>query len=152
MVCTVYAVLTRNIPEAFNESKFIGFTMYTTCIIWLAFVPIYFSSSQSNHIALNITTLSVSISLSATVTLLCLFTPKLYIILLHPEKNIRQSMMPQHKYSKVAGKGHESPGQNAVIKVTTCIQTNRVDSATQSDGECLLPNANALGATAAQQL
>ena len=43
-VCTVYAVLTRKIPEAFNESKYIGFTMYTTCIIWLAFVPIYFST------------------------------------------------------------------------------------------------------------
>lgn len=146
VVCTVYAVLTRNIPEAFNESKFIGFTMYTTCIIWLAFVPIYFTSSQSNHIALNITTLSVSISLSATVTLLCLFSPKLYIILLHPEKNVRQSMMPQHKYSKVnkttigppvASDQPSQAGQNAVVKVTTCIQTNnnRVDSATQSDGK-----------------
>lgn len=139
-MCTVYAVLTRNIPEAFNESKFIGFTMYTTCIIWLAFVPIYFTSSQSNHIALNITTLSVSISLSATVTLLCLFSPKLYIILLHPEKNVRQSMMPQHKYSKSVSNKTQEPtvvGQNAVIKVTTCIQTNntRVDSATQSDGK-----------------
>ena len=37
-------------------------------------------------------------SLSATVTIACLFTPKLYIILLHPEKNIRQSMMNQSKY------------------------------------------------------
>ncbi len=24
VICTVYAVLTRKIPEAFNESKFIG--------------------------------------------------------------------------------------------------------------------------------
>ena len=32
-------------------------------------------------------------SLSATVTIACMFTPKLYIIILHPEKNIRQSMM-----------------------------------------------------------
>ena len=31
-------------------------------------------------------------------TIACLFTPKLYIILLHPEKNIRQSMMTQSKY------------------------------------------------------
>lgn len=45
--CTLYAVKTRKIPENFNESKFIGFTMYTTCIIWLAFVPIYFGTGNS---------------------------------------------------------------------------------------------------------
>lgn len=44
VVCTVYAVKTRHIPANFNESKFIGFTMYTTCIIWLAFLPIYFGT------------------------------------------------------------------------------------------------------------
>ena len=37
----------RKIPENFNESKFIGFTMYTTCIIWLAFVPLYFGTGNS---------------------------------------------------------------------------------------------------------
>ena len=51
MVCTVYAVLTRKIPEAFNESKHIGFTMYTTCIIWLAFVPIYFSTANNVEVS-----------------------------------------------------------------------------------------------------
>lgn len=45
--CTIYAVKTRKIPENFNESKFIGFTMYTTCIIWLAFVPLYFGTGNS---------------------------------------------------------------------------------------------------------
>lgn len=49
--CTLYAVKTRNIPENFNESKFIGFTMYTTCIIWLAFVPIYFSTSHAFQVS-----------------------------------------------------------------------------------------------------
>ena len=38
VICTLYAVLTRKIPEDYNESKYIGFAMYTTCIIWLAFV------------------------------------------------------------------------------------------------------------------
>ncbi|XP_046678588.1 metabotropic glutamate receptor isoform X1 [Homalodisca vitripennis] len=60
LVCTVYAVLTRNIPEAFNESKHIGFTMYTTCVIWLAFVPLYFGTG--NNMALRITSISVIIS------------------------------------------------------------------------------------------
>lgn len=42
LLCTLYAVKTRNVPENFNEAKFIGFAMYTTCVIWIAFLPIYF--------------------------------------------------------------------------------------------------------------
>ena len=53
-ICTVYAVKTRKIPENFNESKFIGFTMYTTCIIWLAFVPIYFGTGNSFEVSLHL--------------------------------------------------------------------------------------------------
>lgn len=37
-MCTLYAVKTRNVPENFNEAKFIGFTMYTTIVIWYAFI------------------------------------------------------------------------------------------------------------------
>jgi hypothetical protein len=47
VMCTVYAVKTRNLPENFNEAKFIGFTMYTTCVIWVAFVLIYFNSDHT---------------------------------------------------------------------------------------------------------
>ena len=43
-LCTVYAFKTRNIPENFNEAKYIAFTMYSTCIVWCAFVPIYFGT------------------------------------------------------------------------------------------------------------
>lgn len=34
LICTMYAVRTRKVPENFNETKFIGFTCYTTCILW----------------------------------------------------------------------------------------------------------------------
>ncbi|XP_038210035.1 metabotropic glutamate receptor 2-like [Zerene cesonia] len=91
VVCTVYAVLTRKIPEAFNESKHIGFTMYTTCVIWLAFVPLYFGTAS--HVPLRVTSMAVTISLSASVTLACLFAPKMYIILIRPERNVRANMM-----------------------------------------------------------
>lgn len=44
--CTLYAWKTRSVPENFNEAKFIGFAMYTTCVIWVAFLPIYFGSES----------------------------------------------------------------------------------------------------------
>nr|CAH8831150.1 unnamed protein product [Trichobilharzia regenti] len=91
IVCTAYAIKTRQIPENFNESKFIGFTMYTTCIIWLAFLPMYYATI-SNH-QIQIATLCISVDLSASVMLCCLFFPKLYIIYLHPEKNVRRLTM-----------------------------------------------------------
>ena len=85
IMCTLYAIKTRNLPENFNEAKFIGFTMYTTCIIWLAFVPIYFGSDNK------VLTMCLAITLSATVALILLFCPKIYIIICKPEKNNRSA-------------------------------------------------------------
>ncbi|KAJ8977495.1 hypothetical protein NQ317_005754, partial [Molorchus minor] len=97
--CTVYAVKTRKIPENFNESKFIGFTMYTTCIIWLAFIPIYFGTG--NAYETQITTLSIATSMNATVALVCLYSPKVYIIVFHPDKNVRKLTMNSAAYKKI---------------------------------------------------
>ena len=88
VVCTVYAVLTRHIPEAFNESKHVGLTMYTTCVVWLSFVPIYMCTTS--RIEVRLATLCFSISISATVLLACLLAPKVYIIVLRPERNVRR--------------------------------------------------------------
>lgn len=85
VMCTLYAVKTRNLPENFNEAKFIGFTMYTTCVIWLGFLPIYFESESK------VFTMCVSVSLSAIVALVLLFFPKVYIIIYCPEKNTRSA-------------------------------------------------------------
>uniref|UniRef100_A0A183D260 G_PROTEIN_RECEP_F3_4 domain-containing protein n=1 Tax=Gongylonema pulchrum TaxID=637853 RepID=A0A183D260_9BILA len=84
-LCTLYAVKTRNLPENFNEAKFIGFTMYCTLVVWSAFIVLHLGTTNK---AL---TMSFSFSLSASIALVLLFFPKLYIILLHPEKNVRAS-------------------------------------------------------------
>ena len=52
LMCTVYAFKTRKIPENFNEAKYIAFTMYSTCIVWLAFVPIYFGTKNDFRVSM----------------------------------------------------------------------------------------------------
>uniref|UniRef100_A0A8C6WR11 Glutamate receptor, metabotropic 6a n=1 Tax=Neogobius melanostomus TaxID=47308 RepID=A0A8C6WR11_9GOBI len=91
VTCTVYAVKSRGVPETFNEAKPIGFTMYTTCIVWLAFVPIFFGTAQSTEkLFIQTATLTVSMSLSASVSLGMLYMPKVYVIILHPEQNVQK--------------------------------------------------------------
>ncbi|KAG7308951.1 hypothetical protein JYU34_006228, partial [Plutella xylostella] len=130
VVCTIYAVLTRKIPEAFNESKHIGFTMYTTCVIWLAFVPLYFGTAS--HVPLRVTSMAVTISLSASVTLVCLFSPKLYIILIRPERNVRQSIMPV-RYSRKPPAPLAAPPASAPL--TAPRQKICVDKETQTEDD-----------------
>ena len=48
-LCTLYAFKTRKMPENFNEAKFIAFAMYTTCVVWLAFIPIYIGTSSTDY-------------------------------------------------------------------------------------------------------
>ncbi|XP_051890703.1 metabotropic glutamate receptor 4-like isoform X4 [Pristis pectinata] len=91
VTCTVYAIKTRGVPETFNEAKPIGFTMYTTCIVWLAFIPIFFGTAQSaEKMYIQTTTLTISINLSASVSLGMLYMPKVYVILFHPEQNVQR--------------------------------------------------------------
>ncbi|XP_068005605.1 LOW QUALITY PROTEIN: metabotropic glutamate receptor 5 [Melanerpes formicivorus] len=100
--CTFYAFKTRNVPANFNEAKYIAFTMYTTCIIWLSFVPIYFGSNYK------IITMCFSVSLSATVALGCMFVPKVYIILAKPERNVRSAFTTSTVVRMHVGDGKSS--------------------------------------------
>ncbi|XP_056621095.1 metabotropic glutamate receptor 1 isoform X1 [Triplophysa dalaica] len=112
MSCTYYAFKTRNVPANFNEAKYIAFTMYTTCIIWLAFVPIYFGSNYK------IITTSFSVSLSVTVALGCMFSPKMYIIIAKPERNVRSAFTTSDVVRMHVGDGKPAPCQsNSILNI-----------------------------------
>uniref|UniRef100_A0A914H1P1 G-protein coupled receptors family 3 profile domain-containing protein n=1 Tax=Globodera rostochiensis TaxID=31243 RepID=A0A914H1P1_GLORO len=87
IACTIYAFKTRKIPENFNETRLIGFTMYSTSLLWLSFGPIYFATQ--NNFKIQLTSLCMAIALSGTVALACFFCPKVYICLFQPFKNVR---------------------------------------------------------------
>jgi len=84
LLCTVYAFRTRKTPENFNEARYIAFAMYTTCIIWVSFLPVQFGVNKDYSTI----TISINTTLNATTLLLCIFGPKVYILVFRPARNL----------------------------------------------------------------
>jgi len=74
-----YAFRSRNIPQNYNETKFINITLYSTVIIWLAFIPTYFGTAGLGTVYQTIS-LVLGVIFSAATAIGCFFMPKLFVI------------------------------------------------------------------------
>ena len=89
LLATIYfAFRARKVPQNFNEAKFINLTVYSLCILWLAFIPFYFGTAKLGTVYQS-GSLVLAIILNATVTLCTLFVPKVYFLVSQLRKDRR---------------------------------------------------------------
>ena len=78
------AILTIQFPQNFNESKYVASSIFAIGLMWtLVFIPLYYAT-HFHPAATSFTT-----QLSAVAVLLCLFGPRVFIMIVWPKRNVQ---------------------------------------------------------------
>ena len=122
---TFYAFKARSIPENFNETRYIGFSMYILLLSSLAYYPVVFSF-ESWYVTL----VSCSTTLVTSFGLLsCMFGPKIYILIFHPQRNTLESVRSQvSQYSFHISRSKVCARSTPIGRTNTALDLTKPDS------------------------
>ncbi|XP_056334693.1 vomeronasal type-2 receptor 1 [Danio aesculapii] len=98
LVTFAFAFVARKLEDHFNEGKSVTFGMLVFFIVWISFVPAYLSTRGKFMVAVQI----FAILASSFGLLACVFIPKCYVLLVKPERNKEEMMIPRTKSRDIA--------------------------------------------------
>ena len=87
-----YAFKVRKLPDNFNEARFIGFSLYIILLSAICYYTVEFSVQHGWYISVIACTTTLVDSFGL---LGCMFGPKVFNILFHPERNSKEAMSSQ---------------------------------------------------------
>ena len=87
LLSSFYAFKVRKVPDNFNEARFIGFSLYIILLSALCYYSVDFSMQEGWYVSV----IACSTTLVDSFGLLgCMFIPKAFNILFHPERNKKE--------------------------------------------------------------
>lgn len=145
IVCCYFAFKSRKLPHNFNEGKFIAFALYVIVISWVTFYPVYLNLRGKYSVIIS----GTASIIAATGLLVCIFVPKLYIIILHPEKNTvayMKSQISNHTFRRSTmepdsrHRSTNSPESNAAATPTETPVQGGTPTQTRPDSQGITEN------------
>ena len=92
LLSSFYAFKVRKLPDNFNEARFIGFSLYIILLSALCYYSVEFSVQDGWYVAVIACTTTLVDSFGL---LGCMYAPKIFNILFHPERNSKALIRSQ---------------------------------------------------------